>query len=246
MLNYGKHPRLGVEPLREVERASVEDFAQNMVAARKEAEAALQQAADDMARYYDQQRGVAVQYKVGDQVWLDGTDIRTDRPSRKLSDKRYGPFKILKQVSPNAYQLDLPPTMKKLHPVFNTVKLRPYYPDPIAGRKPLQRPPPVIAGDEPEWEVECIKDSRFVGEHGFQYLVKWKGFPHEESTWEPAVNLKNAADAIKDFHLKHPSAPRKIAALTFSSLKFRPYENFTELPASQLKNLADWTMGKAH
>ena len=36
--------------------------------------------------------GAAVEYKVGDKVWLDGKDLHTDRPSRKLADKRYGPF----------------------------------------------------------------------------------------------------------------------------------------------------------
>lgn len=137
----------------------------------------------------------------------------------------------MKVVSESAYQLELPPTMK-LHPVFNTVKLRPYYPDTIPGRQsPPQRPAPVVEGDQPEWVVEYIKDSRFVGEHGFQYLVKWKGWPHEDSTWEPAANLKNAALAVEEFHQKHPSAPRRISALTFSRLKFKPYENFTELPA---------------
>ena len=243
MLNSGRHPRLGVEPLRDVEHASVEDFVQKMQSARNEAEAALHQAAQDMARYYDQQRGVAVSYKVGDQVWLDAKDIRTDRPSKKLSDKRFGPFKVLKVVSPNAYQLDLPPSMK-LHPVFHTVKLRPYYPDSIPGRLPPQRLPPVVDGDQPEWEVEYIKDSRLKGRNSLQYLVKWKGYPHEESTWEPAANLENAADAIREFHRKHPSAPKRISALTFSSLKFRPYENFTEVPQSQLDSLHDWTQGK--
>ena len=245
MLNSGRHPRLGVEPLRDVERPAVEDFVQGIQATRQEAEAALHQAAEDMARYYDQQRGVAVNYKVGDQVWLDGKDISTDRPSRKLSDKRYGPFKIVKVVSPNAYQLELPSTMK-LHPVFHTVKLRPYFPDSIPGRTlNHQRPPPVVDGDSPEWEVEYIKDSRLVSRgQGLQYKVKWKGFPQEESTWEPAANLKNCKKAVEEFHRKHPSAPRKISVLEFSSLPFKPYENLTELPAAVLESIPDWTQGK--
>jgi len=245
MLNSGRHPRLGVEPLRDVERPAVEDFVQGMQAARQEAESALHQAAEDMARYYDQQRGVAVSYKVGDQVWLDGKDISTDRPSKKLSDKRYGPFKIVKVVSPNAYQLELPSTMK-LHPVFHTVKLRPYFPDSIPGRTVSHpRPPPVVDGESPEWEVEYIKDSRLVSRgQGLQYKVKWKGFPQEESTWEPAANLKNCKQAVEDFHRKHPSAPRKISVMEFSNLPFKPYENLTELPVSVLESIPDWTQGK--
>ena len=32
-----------------------------------------------------------------------------------------------------------------------------------------------------------------------QYLVKWRGYPHWESTWEPASNLKGARDAIAEY-----------------------------------------------
>ena len=119
-----------------------------MQSSRKEAEAALHRAADDMARLYDQNRGEAVSYQVGDKVWLDGKDIKSDRPSKKLDDKRYGPFKIIKIIGPNSYKLELPPSMK-VHPVFNTVKLMPYTQDTISGRKPPPRPAPVIKGDKP-------------------------------------------------------------------------------------------------
>jgi hypothetical protein len=240
MLNNGRHPRMGTEPLRASKVESVNDFVQRMQSARKEAEAALYRAADDMARFYDQNRGEAVSYQVGDKVWLDGKDIKSDRPSKKLDDKRYGPFKIIKIIGPNAYKLQLPPSMK-VHPVFNTVKLRPYVQDTISGRKPPPRPAPVIKGDKPRWEVEYIKDSRiFRGK--LQFLVKWRGFPQEESTWEPEDFLKHAKKAVQEFHAKHPSAPRKISALTFSRLNFRPYSNFT-VPSSSSK-LFDWTLGK--
>lgn len=79
---------------------SVDIFVKNLQSARKEAEAALHRAADDMARYYDQHRK-AVTYQVGDMVWLDGKDIQTNRPSKKLDDQRYGPFKVIKIEGPN-------------------------------------------------------------------------------------------------------------------------------------------------
>jgi hypothetical protein len=47
--------------------------------------------------------------------------------------------------------------------------------------------------------------------HGkLQYLVKCYGYLKEESTWEPESNFENAQDEIKNFHGKHPAAPRRI------------------------------------
>lgn len=240
ILNTGRHPRMGTEPSRDSKVKSADDFVKHMQETRKEAEAALYKAADDMARFYDQTRGEAVAYKVGDKVWLEGKDIKTDRPCKKLDDKRYGPYKVTKVVGPNAYQLKLPPSMK-VYPVFSTVKLRPFHEDSVTGRKTSLRPQPVVIADKPEWEVECIKDSR-LQRGKLEYLVKWKGYPQEESTWEPANNLKHCRKLVNDFHVKHPSAPQRISALTFSRLPFRPYTNLTELSTSC--KIWDWTTGK--
>jgi hypothetical protein len=157
-----------------------------------------------------------------------------------LDDKRYGPFKVAKVISPSAYKLQLPPSMK-IHPVFNTVKLRPYQEDAIPGRPKPVRPAPVVRGDSPEWVVDYLKDSRLY-RGKLQYLVKWKGYPQEESTWEPEENLRNSQQLIKEFHERHPSAARRISSLAFAGLQFKPYENFTEWP-KHLK-VPDWTQGK--
>ena len=137
--------------------------------------AALYKAAEDMARYYDQNKQEPVIYKVGNKVWLEGKDIKTDRPCKKLEDKRYGPYRITKVVDLNAYQLHLPPSMK-VYSVFNTVKLRPALEDTIIGRKAPARPAPVVVGNASEWKVEYIKDSRLQREK-LEYLVKWKDYP---------------------------------------------------------------------
>lgn len=238
MLNTGRHPRLGTEPIRASKVASAEEFVSRMQFARQEAEAALHRAAEDMARYYDQLKGEAPQYKIGDKVWLEGKDLQTDRPSKKLDDRRYGPYKITKIIGPNTYQLHLPPSMK-IHPVFHTVKLRPFTEDSV-GRRPPTRPEPVIKNGFEEYEPEGIRDSRLY-RGKLQYLVKWKGYPIEESTWEPATHLKDLKKMTAEFHSKHPSAPQKISAVTFARLPFRPYRNFTEVGD---KKVFDWTLGK--
>jgi hypothetical protein len=58
-------------------------------------------------------------------------------------------------------------------------------------------PPEIIDGNE-EHEVEEVQGVR--NKQGKkQFLVKWKGLPQEESSWEPEENLKNARGAIRDF-----------------------------------------------
>ena len=64
-------------------------------------------------------------YQAGDQVWLEGRNLRIDRPSAKLAPKRHGPFKITKVLSPITYQLELPPQWK-IHDVFHADLLTPY------------------------------------------------------------------------------------------------------------------------
>ena len=44
-------------------------------------------------------------YRVGDQVWLDGCDIKTYHPTAKLAPKRHGPFPIKRVLSTIDYQL---------------------------------------------------------------------------------------------------------------------------------------------
>jgi hypothetical protein len=64
-------------------------------------------------------------FKEGDQVWLEGTNLRLSHPSAKLAPKRYGPFKVLKEISPVVYRLELPPHWT-LHNVFHASLLTPY------------------------------------------------------------------------------------------------------------------------
>ena len=45
--------------------------------------------------------------KVGDNVWLENKNIQLNRPSKKLDNKRYGPFKILKDIGSEVFQLEL-------------------------------------------------------------------------------------------------------------------------------------------
>ena len=55
----------------------------------------------------------------GKSTWLEATNITTDRPSKKLDEKRWGPFKVISKISALSYKLDLPHNWKQVHNVFN-------------------------------------------------------------------------------------------------------------------------------
>ena len=127
-----------------------------------EAKAALSKSKHKMAKYYDQRWTPAPNYQPGDRVYLDASDIHTTRPSQKLSHKRLGQFTIIRKVGNDAYQLCLPPSMSRLHPVFNVIKLTPALEDPIQRQCPQPPLLPKIVDEEEKWVVEEILDSRIV------------------------------------------------------------------------------------
>ena len=46
--------------------------------------------------------------KVRDNMWLENKNIQSNQPSKKLDNKRYELFRILKDISSEAFQLELP------------------------------------------------------------------------------------------------------------------------------------------
>jgi hypothetical protein len=161
-------------------------------------------------------------YKKGDLVWVSSEHLKApSRPSKKLDDKWRGPFEVLKPVRKGAYKLKTPQSWK-VHKTFNEEYLKLFKkPEYESQQKPPPPPPDVVDGTL-EYEVEEILDSR-LSRGKLQYLVKWKGYLPEENTWEPEANVEGSPDAIKDFHKKYPSAPRRIRTL----LAFRKLENLT-------------------
>jgi hypothetical protein len=138
----------------------------------------LKHAQNTQAHYYDVNHK-RIEFNPGDKVWLLSTNIRTERPSKKLDWKRLGPFTVVKKIGLQAYQLRLPKSMK-VHDVFHVSLLEPYHESTIPNRVPPP-PPPVVVDDHQEFEVEEILDSKRVRKT-LQYLVKWKGYPVSENS----------------------------------------------------------------
>jgi hypothetical protein len=169
---------------------------QRMFEIRKAADEAITKAQELMTK---NQRLTYKPFHIDDQVWLEGTNLKTTHPTAKLAPKRYGPFRVTNKVSDVVYQLELPPQWK-IHNVFHAGLLTPYVETELHGKNYSDPPPDIIDG-QPEYEVEEIIGSRRVGaKKTLQYKVRWKGYSQAHDSWEPSAAIK-APRLIKQYQL---------------------------------------------
>ena len=149
----------------------------------------------------DRRRQPAPRLQIGDQVWLDARHIQTLRPSRKLDNRRLGPFKVIEPIGTHAYRIDLPISMK-IHNVFNVSRLSPAANNPFPSQQQDPAPPVQVDGND-EYLVQQVLDSKMVRSR-LKYLVQWVGY--DDPTWEPAENL-DGVTAVDTFHSRYPTKP---------------------------------------
>ena len=128
------------------------------------------------------------------------------RPVHKGLVRRYeGPFPILGKVGKVSYKVELPPRLK-IHPVFHVSYLKPYHEDKDDPSRGLSKRAPTAVVTSYDKEVEHIIADRIIRRRGVppatEYLVKWKGLPESEASWEPANALWQFQEQIERFRAK--------------------------------------------
>ena len=159
--------------------------------------------------YYNKHHEDRPTLKRGEKVYLLHRNIKTKRPSQKLNHQKIGPFTIEKQMGPVNYQLRLPESMKRLHPVFHILLLEP-------ALQNTQTVENIKIKDNDEYEVERILKHKRVNGRPL-YLIKWKGYDTSENTWEPITNLKGCHRAMQDYQQTSQGHSRKKESPTFES-----------------------------
>ena len=158
----------------------------------------------------DAKQSLALNFKVGDQVYLKTKYLRSTRPSKKLSKKYLGPSTIISKPGTHSFTLRLPDSMCSVHPVFHVSQLGPCVPNSIPNCiQPLT--PPIEVDREPEYEIEEILDSKidWRQHHCLLYLVCWLGYQgtDDETSWLLATELGNVKELVMDFHWRYPNKP---------------------------------------
>ncbi len=193
-LNYGFHPNYSPAIINKTNVPKAEEYLKNLNEVMKDLKKNLEQSLTTQKKYADNHRSKPPEFKENDKVWLDSSLV-LHGGNKKMKPRKLGPFRIKEKISDLAYKLELPENIK-IHPVVHVSSLEPFYEDEKFRRK-QEPPPPVIINNEEEYEVEKILDERkYYGKK--QYLIKWKGYPLSEASWEPESNL-NCPDLIKEF-----------------------------------------------
>ena len=78
----------------------------------------MEEAQKRMKKQFDKKRWTPQGLKIGDNMWLENKNIHSNQPSKKLDNKRYGPFRISKDIGLRVFQLELLEGWM-IHNVFN-------------------------------------------------------------------------------------------------------------------------------
>ena len=157
--NKGYHPNITVHPKCDIASSRAHDFAVDLDELQSTLKAEISVAQQHYQKSADVRHSPAPNFKVGDKVFIKAQFFRTTWPSKKLSEKYLGPYKIISQPDTLSFTLRLPESMHSVHPVFHVSMLEPTTSNTFSERiQPV--PAPVIIDREPEYEISQIVDSK--------------------------------------------------------------------------------------
>jgi RNase H-like domain found in reverse transcriptase/Integrase zinc binding domain/Chromo (CHRromatin Organisation MOdifier) domain len=175
---------------------TIKEKMKQIISNREEALAAHELA---RTRIANQRQSKFVPFEKGQKVWLDMRNLKMNH-HKKIAPKREGPFEIDEVLGPVTYWLKLPESWK-IHNVFHAALLWPYIENKVYGNNYPRQLPELLEGEE-VYEVETILRHRRRG-RGYQYYVKWKGYPIIEATWEHASAFSSDGNMLKEYQDRH-------------------------------------------
>ncbi len=138
--------------------------------------------------------------------WQEQVTLPGQAENRKLRLRYIGPFRILEKISPLTYRLALPRHLR-LHSAFHVDRLKRWQESSRGHRVSAMELGPIDEQTQ-EYEVEEILRSRMVrrgrGKRR-EFLIRWKGYPLHDATWEPERNL-HCPEKLQEFLLRETSA----------------------------------------
>jgi hypothetical protein len=120
----------------------------------------------------------------------------------KLKMEKIGSCKVIRKFGANTYEIELPDGVG-ISPIFNVTDLYPYRAE-EAGVKgeqeeiPCTKQMPVDEKAQMESMIDKRISKKTRRKEYFEYLVKWKGHPIEDSSWEDEATIQKHGKTVKE------------------------------------------------
>jgi predicted DNA-binding protein (MmcQ/YjbR family) len=211
--NFGRHPKFFNMPYNSPNANGAIWMVDNLKKVHNKIWENIKNQQDRTQKYQNGKQKEGPQLKKGDKVYLLTKNLKTQKLSKKLNHVRVRPFFIKTVKGPVNYELDLPQDTK-LHPVFHVSLLEPADPN-----TPIQETFHFKTQEEDEFKVKEIleQDSQ-------SYLIKWKGYPESENTWELVMNLTNCQLLLARWHQEGQGKMSETDQRTLKTLPLDPWK----------------------
>ncbi|GBG86751.1 hypothetical protein CBR_g41815 [Chara braunii] len=217
--DLGYHPRVPADFLRpsqmhpDTSSPAMDDWVAHMTSIMNTAHEHIAASPTRMAARANRSR-MDHPFKVGDDVLIDARHLQLEADTlRKFRRRFFCPCRILQAVgsdtasSPVSFRVKLPDYLRqaRVHDVYHVSLLRPYRrPSERFTGRPYERPPPIMVDGHEEFLVSDIIGRRVTDDNPHpphvEYLVRWKGYPDEEATWEPLEHLQHTRMLVRAYN----------------------------------------------
>ena len=195
-LMFGESPIALPLTFKNTKFPAIEDRMKMLIKNQEEALAAHELACLCMA---DRRKSTFTLFKKGEKVWLDSRNMKM-RHNKKMKPKQEGPFLITEFLGPVTYHLQLPASWQ-IHNIFHATLLKPYKKNEIYGPN-FPEPPSELENNEEVYEVDYILNHWKRG-WGYQYYIKWNGYPISKALWEPEQAFSDDGDMLSLYKQWH-------------------------------------------
>ena len=121
----------------------------------------------------------------------------------KLQTWNAGPMRVMSKDGPNEYMVQRLGEAKRVKPHAHVERMGPYLDiQEKINKATVPKKDTQNAAEGDNFEVERIvadKGSRAKGSK--QFLIKWKGYSEEGTTWEPLANLQHCSQAVTEYEM---------------------------------------------